>query len=394
LPAILVVLLSAFIYFRKTNRSFDKLKLYLNTVILLLLVFDAAGIVIKINKRGKTIRSNEASLPLCKECPKPDIYFIVADGYSGSTALKKFFNYDNSPFENHLKEKGFFIADSSFSNYNYTIYSVGSMLDMKLLNMPGYFNGRRDMPVAFDAIRNNRVADYLQKENYEIYNYSIFDLKNHPPQAKSTLMEFEKNPLMTQTFLYRLNRDLGYHLITTLNLKFLDNAKRSRSEDLKNLMKLDSLTRAESKSPATHPKFVYSHLVMPHMPYYFDSTGKRIPDEMLNDSLHASRNAYISYLKYANRKYLSLIDDIYENTKGKAIILFVGDHGSRECLEADPNKGNAELLNINAVYFPDKNYSGFYKGISNVNLFRVVLNNQFKKQLPLIKDSLILLKKE
>jgi len=395
LPGIFIILIVTFFYLKKTKQSFEKLKLYLNALILLLMLFDSITIIIKVNRKTRLTIVKETELPACADCPKPDIYFIITDGYSGGNALKRFFNYDNVAFENNLRQKGFFIADSSFSNYNYTIYSVASILNMDMLNIPGHFNGRRDMPVAFDAARHNRIVRYFKKEDYDIFNYSIFDIKDHPLRFRSVLMDFEKNPLMAQTFLYRLERDLGYHLITTLKLRFLEKKEENRRViDLENISLIDSLTRLESQTQRNNPKFVYSHLVMPHLPYFFDSTGKRIPNEMLRDPLYSDRKAYVSYLKYVNRELLSLVDEIYTNTKGKAIIMLVGDHGCRECFNDKPDKGTAELLNLNAVYFPDKNYSGFYKGISNVNLFRVMLNSQFKKQLPMAKDSLVILVKE
>ena len=38
-------------------------------------------------------------------------------------------------------------------------------------------------------------------------------------------------------------------------------------------------------------------------------------------------------------------------------------------------------MNLNAIYFPEKNYSGFYDDISNVNQFRVLLNKEFEQHL-------------
>jgi hypothetical protein len=395
LPVLLIILIAVFLLLKRSKQKFERLKLYLNTLMLLLLIFDISNLVIKINRKKTAIAMMDASLPVCKDCLKQDIYLVVADGYSGNTALKKYFSYDNSRFEDQLKEKGFFVSDSSFSNYNYTIFSIGSLLNMNYLNIPGYYNGKDDLPVAFDAIRNSELLNYLQKENYTIYNHSIFDIKSHPPQVRSTLMDFEKDLLTTQTFLYRIKRDLGYHLITTFKMKFLQReAESTRTLELLNNKIIDSLTRSVALEKTSHPKFIYTHLMMPHWPYYFDSIGTRIPDDMLTEAHHADRKAYTSYLEYTNRKISELIENIQQQTNNEAIIILLSDHGCRDCLENDPKKGNTELLNISAVYFPDKKYAGFYKGISNVNLFRVVLNNQFNKKLSLVKDSLIVLKKE
>lgn len=45
------------------------------------------------------------------------------------------------------------------------------------------------------------------------------------------------------------------------------------------------------------------------------------------------------------------------------------------------------FMNHLSVYLPGKNHTGFYDSISNMNLFRVFLNKQFKQRFPLLKDS-------
>jgi hypothetical protein len=49
----------------------------------------------------------------------------------------------------------------------------------------------------------------------------------------------------------------------------------------------------------------------------------------------------------------------------------------------DPN----QFPNLNAIYFPDKNYKDLYSEMSPVNTFRVIFNNYFGQHLPLLKDS-------
>jgi len=64
----------------------------------------------------------------------PDIYYIIPDAYAGSNALKTILNFDNTSFENFLKEKGFQISDESYSNYENSRFSIPSTLNMKYLD--------------------------------------------------------------------------------------------------------------------------------------------------------------------------------------------------------------------------------------------------------------------
>ncbi|MBM3417073.1 MAG: hypothetical protein FJY20_11695 [Bacteroidetes bacterium] len=128
---------------------------------------------------------------------------------------------------------------------------------------------------------------------------------------------------------------------------------------------------------------------MPHYPYYFDSTGSPTPLYKLTKEFAYDRKAAISYILYANNKYLELVDTILAHSARPPVILLISDHGFGEIKEDKDKK--TMFLNLNAIFFPGRDYSGVYPGISNVNLFRLVLNKHFGQQLPLLKDSTIYL---
>ena len=60
----------------------------------------------------------------------PDIYYIVPDAYSSSRTLREL-GYDNGEFTDYLIEKGFFVAQESYSNYMFTELSLAAALNMK-----------------------------------------------------------------------------------------------------------------------------------------------------------------------------------------------------------------------------------------------------------------------
>lgn len=393
LPTLVLIFTGLFFYIKKQAFPPVKIIFYLNISLLLFIISDSFLLVTKIknNQSRVTIEVN-ATLKPCISCPKPDIYLLLADGYSGKIPLQRYFNYENTEFESQLKKRNFFVVDSSISNYNYTIFSIGSLLNMGYLRTSNYFQGSKDLPLAFKAIKNSYLVDFLLQEQYDVYNHTMFDFNNHPAPVRKTLINFEKSPLTTQTFLYRVNRDISYHLITTFKLNFRNKLKRnSLFDDLENNFQLDSITRKTAATTTTRPKFVYTHLIMPHWPYYFDSLGKKTPTHLLTNTHHSDKKAYVSYLKYTNDQLISLIDFIKSNTSGKAIIILLSDHGFRET-EDETYLKKFIHLNLNAVFFPDSNYDGFYKGMSNVNVFRSILNSQFGQHLAMLKDSAINIK--
>ena len=379
LPVSLVVFTVLFICLKKTSKSWLRTTIYLNSLLLLLLLIDTGLLIAKITRRSRNEVVPKENLGHCSNCPAPDIYLVVADGYPGKTQLKEIFGYDNIAFEEALRNRGFYISDSSLANYNFTFFSMGSVLNMNYLkNVSGSIQDKKNIPAGSKALKNNQVLDFLQKQGYTFFNHSHLDFKGNPSLAKPTFWINDTRPLTQQTFLSRLNRDLGFHLVTTFKIRPANPFPAGLDLQNNNLLFSETIKIASDKT--TGPKFVYTHLIMPHHPYYFDSLGNQTELSRLTKEFAFDKAAAMSYIVYANKKYLELADTIMARSANPPIIILISDHGFREIKEDKDKK--SMFLNLDAVFFPDKNYAGFYKGMSNVNLFRVILNSQFRQQLP------------
>jgi hypothetical protein len=157
---------------------------------------------------------------------------------------------------------------------------------------------------------------------------------------------------------------------------------------LKNNTKLYDLTKNLVLENNNKPKFVYTHLMLPHYPYYFDKYGHSYPYNTLIEGQQINQKHYIEYLQYANNKLIHLITYIQSNTTKPTIIILMSDHGFRHFTTHTERK--YQFMNLNAVFLP-KDYKPFPDSLSNVNLFRVLLNNVFHQKLPMLKDSTVFL---
>jgi len=82
-----------------------------------------------------------------------------------------------------------------------------------------------------------------------------------------------------------------------------------------------------------------------------------------------------------------MIDGILSASPRPPVIILLGDHGFRN---KDPEIARSyDFINLNAVYFPDKNYETLNDTIGNVNELRIVFNKYFNQHLPLLADSTI-----
>jgi hypothetical protein len=132
------------------------------------------------------------------------------------------------------------------------------------------------------------------------------------------------------------------------------------------------------------PKFVYAHLILPHKPYIFDAQGNIRTDtrffsdngDPVSDDLF--RQGYVGQVEYANSQISQVLSEILEYSQKPPIIILMGDHGYAW--------GDTHFENLMAVYLPGKNIRPFYPTISNVNVFRSILDDYFGASYPMLPD--------
>jgi hypothetical protein len=147
------------------------------------------------------------------------------------------------------------------------------------------------------------------------------------------------------------------------------------------------------------PKFVFAHFMAPHPPFVFNELGNPVSSDKpytmgdafsgFSGSQQEYVKGYLNEVQYMNREMMDVIDTILADSEQPPIIILQGDHGpgvffsqrelNRTCL-----KERYSILN--AYYFPDQNYKALYPSVTPVNSFRVVLNQYFATDLPLLED--------
>jgi len=383
LPAAAVAFVIAFIIIKKRKGQLSRTKFYLNSLMLILIAADSFLLLGKTMKKEKKSGDLPAGFSYCDSCQTPDIYFILADEYAGNTELKEVLKFDNSTFLNELTQRKFHVLPNSSSNYNYTPFSMASILNMDYLQLQSTNRGATDLTYAYEQIKNSRLLQFLQHHKYRLHNFSIFDFEGQPGRRLETFLPARTRLITAQTFLSRAEKNLFFNLVTRLRSKAA--IKRQTYVYRKNNENIYKLTWDIASKKTTHPKFVYTHLEMPHYPYYYDKNGVEQPLEKLQEGYQVNQAAYVEYLQYCNKQYLALIDHILQSASAPPVIVLMGDHGFRHF--TTPVDPKYHFNNLTAVLLPSGNYHSFTDSLTSVNLFRVVLNSQYGQQLPLLKDS-------
>ncbi len=311
----------------------------------------------------------------------PDVYYFILDSYARDDLLRQAYGYDNQPFLKALEARGFYIAECSQSNYGRTEMSLGSSLNMQYLQeldssfVPENI-GRSHL---WDVLKHSAVRYNFESLGYKTVNFANgfdwMELRDadeflSPTPFAAGLTEFEG--LFLRTTLARPLEDLGWVDADVVT------ARTARDRFRLVFSSLDDLAR----DPA--PTFAYIHLISPHPPFVFGPDGSLTnPADFWNAQRRYPANLYVrgylNQLTYLNTQMESGIDTILENSSTPPVIILQGDHGPW----LQPQD---KLFRIfNAYYLPGHS-DRLYPGISPVNSFRLVFDEYFGGNYPLLED--------
>ena len=328
----------------------------------------------------------EQSAHLPSGAPKPDIYYIILDGYSRDDTLLDFFDYDNSEFIKALEDMGFYVARCSQSNYAQTQLSIASSSNMSYLQSidPIYADpGNTSRAALPGMIRSSAVRQFLEEQGYQIIGFdSGFSWTNlidadfylAPSVGSVKYMgmsgganEFEV--LLLQTSAGLLLADASIRLPVLLRPDLSGPRRLHRERILYILDELPKIPRLPS------PKFTFAHIVAPHTPYVFGPNGEPV-DRNVEGVL-----AYRDQLIYVNKRVLPVLQQIIANSETPPIIILQADHGGVRTNLQD------RMRILNAYYLPQGGDENLYARISPVNSFRLILNQTFGTSYPLLDDT-------
>ncbi len=333
---------------------------------------------------------------------RPDIYYIVLDGYGRSDVLRDLYGFDDSRFIDFLRSQDFYVATESHTNYSATLASLASTLNMT------YIDGwpERDLSdsLARQAlerrIRDNEVRRRLEREGYRVVAFETgipftewpdADIFLQPDTVRGPLNAFEvqfveSTALRAATDLY-FERHAGYRS-AVLQPEY--EAHRLRVQYT--LSSLGRVARMQGDF------FVFAHVVSPHPPFVFGSHGERLPATRAyrvvdGDDYPGGREEYLRGYRdqaiYIARVVQETIQEILENSETPPIIILQSDHGPGGYLHL---RSVAETYLperfsiLNAYFFPDGDYQNLYPTITPVNSFRVLFNRYFGGDEPLLAD--------
>jgi hypothetical protein len=323
---------------------------------------------------------------------KPDIYYIVLDGYGRSDILKNYYGFDNSSFVDELKQKGFIVPINVRSNYPKTVLSVTSTLNMDYVD---HFAPQLENSILWwlmsPWLDHNLVRTSLERIGYSSISISTdWSITDNPTSG----YYFKSHPIILSDFeryfFSATPAKMFQHLLEKFASAPTYNAhRRSQINNFEALRRLNTLPG---------PKFVFAHIILPHPPFVFSKDGSpRNPRYAFSfndasdypESSGEYRRQYVEQAEFLNSQLGPMIDSILKESKEPPIIILQADHGPgmlTDFASADNTCLAERFSPFSAYYLPGLDPQKIPDDITPVNLFRIIFDNYFDANLPMLEN--------
>jgi hypothetical protein len=354
------------------------------TVFLNLVATVALGLnVVGLASAGSWIWSATAVLPSSvADAGKdaPDVYLVMLDGYPRADTLATEFGYDNSPFLEGMQNLGFEVAAKSHSNYNVTLLTRASMLNME--HIAQLVPTPPSQPRAQERLLQPLISEGAALRELRSLGYTIVAV----PAGASGLAVYGADQFLDSGQINSFEVALietGFvpHILPNLQAGWFYQQARDRIHAT-----FDRLEALATERPAK-PRFIYAHVMAPHPPIVFKADGSPangygcfpetcgLWDE---DYRTDDRQPVVGQIQYLNSLVLGTVAKIIETSERPPVIVVFSDHGYR----ADLDNRDEMLRNLFLSYTPG--HPGIFpQDVGLVNVVPRIVNAYLPTTMPL-----------
>lgn len=323
---------------------------------------------------------------------RPDIVYIILDGYGRSDVLQKIYDYDNRDFIDSLEKRGFYVAKEAHTNYCQTELSISSSLNHAFIPEITSIKPNANpetRPNFHEALQNSAVSQSLKALGYQTSAITT----GFPSLEFSNVDRKEITPigvnLLESTLIQRLPFGSRSTAVASMFFKRHQLIKQAFAQ----------LSTLSDQGPT--PQFTIVHILAPHPPFSFGANGEELPRKgpfgywdgsdfmTMVDTPEAYKVGYANQARYISNQILKSLDAILAKGGERPIIVIQGDHGPKMGLDQSVYERTDihECFPIlNAYLVPDNVQKELYASITPVNTFRTIFRTMFGDNLPDLPD--------
>ena len=257
-----------------------------------------------------------------------NVYWIVLDGYPRADVLKQFFDFDDAPFLNRLRDLDFVVYDHAVASFPETVFSISSTLSLGLLvDETGSPNKIPPINDLAGRVRGrNVVVATMRAMGYRYIHFQngYDDLTQCPLEGAICIRGNVGHGLQLDEFdVALLSKTPLIDAITLGNSRLkIDETPFARGavSDV-----TDRLSEIEANGG---PFFLYAHVLAPHPPIRFrQDCSIRPADPDLQRWDADDKPAFLEQLACVNSEAIDLVGKIVGHDP-KAIVVVQSDHGT------------------------------------------------------------------
>jgi hypothetical protein len=345
--------------------------------------------------------AESASLPPLPPPLRPNIFYILADEYAREDVLRAKYDFDNAPFLDALRKRGFVDAAQSVANYSFTYMALPALVSMDYV--PSQLSPPRTINRMLNAGGEAPLFEDLERSGYRVH---LLPYRIHLPSTERYFVLPHKG--QWQRLIESDYFDLLFAATPVAYLRgWIAELRAEVPPSYHFTMSQFDQIRRLAREPGS--VFVFAHLAHPHRPFVFKADGSPWPmsyvaeigpDRRRSESeMLLFRKLYADQIAGLNAHLIRLVDDILEASTSPPIIIIQADHGPRPANWARLGNGMnhwelyheglvdlREWMGILSVAHLPGHADRFYPTISPVNTLRLVLSTYLDFDLPLLED--------
>lgn len=333
--------------------------------------------------------------PTVDEGALRDIWYVVPDRYPRADTLAEVFGFDNSEFLDGLEQRGFQVADASLANYPKTAHSLVATWSMAPLDelFPEPRPHSEDWQPLYRMLRDAELARVLVAAGYEYVHLgswwsptSVSDRAHEnllPPPGVPTV-EGGVPRLVAGASGVRAAAsppiDRTEDVIGGAAGPMLGDRPLSSQNFVFGNFQLDQLDRL-ARTPASRPRFVLAHLLLPHQPFVFEADGSLVTQA---ETFTRSRAENVgNHVAFLNERLLALVTTLTSGPpEDWPVIVIQSDEGPHPVARTGPSYDwstapsevlEEKLRTLSAILLPQSTVV-LPEDLTGVDTWRLVLD--------------------
>lgn len=273
-----------------------------------------------------------------KDKNKPILLLILDEYHSPDDLFRVTKDSSIYNFSSTLKRNGWQTNTSFYSKEIATVRSLSSIFNYNLSYDTIFRSlGENGENINDELFSKNLLFSDLFDKNIEVKNWGVFNFGSTKPHISN------KTPKRIKSIPMRFIQSTALNLIWSNTNKFSPNGFQ-QSYFLNTKHNIHIIKKLNDSINENKPNyFIYSHLLMPHSPFYYPNYFNFKKSNLKN---------YVSFFVFTNSFIENKLLELSSSSRMKIIV--TGDHGFRHDLRLNKNKTFLALygfdtLNINEI---------------------------------------------